>query len=574
LPSDKKALLIDDVDRINSKDFDFFIKSVENDFDIIILASTEKIEFNWRDRLDSNYDYREDFVHLKLTPLFKDKRRELVSTLIPLLKSKSINENELVNVLCDALDSQKRFVFMTPDFIVQYVDYFCKNIGDISSYDTNVFSKVFEANLTNALTPYASGKLNVDKMFALLAKISYMSDGLKEYPIKEKTITECINIYNHEYDNSIEATEFIKSCEKAKVIYKTDDGYRFTSKNYYAYFIAHEILFLYNETGDSSDIYSTINYCCFGINSDVLLFIIYISDTPAILNMIISMIHSLTDDWNEYDGESVDLKYLSEPAKTKQEFIEKNPDVVLFEQVAQESMSDDIRDIQTLDIYDFDEEAVDEVLNKVVKATSLLNLLSRAFPNFEHRIKSDQKKEIVEILYTLPNKIFYFWAKELDADSDGFINYYLQKYDDEYIRDNREFSFDKAISESISSMQNMSLALLLDLYYGVVHEGCKTNTYEFLDRFEHNSKWTYQSEYMLIVEQYKRDVDALIALADKQMGKKFVPDDIARRILYHAINTMPTLSVSQRDKLSSRIGLKKEKVKKIGINRKKGFIDN
>lgn len=154
---------------------------------------------------------------------------------------------------------------------------------------------------------------------------------------------------------------------------------------------------------------------------------------------------------------------------------------------------------------------------------------------------------------------------------------YLQKYDDDFLmkkHGNPNLLFDKAVSESIASMKNMSLCLLLDLYYGVVHEGCKTNTYEFLDRFEHESKWTYQSEYMLMVERYKRDVNALISLADKQMGKSYVQDDIAKRILYHAISTMPDLNVSQKDKLASRIGLRNERAKEIDIKRHKGSIDN
>ena len=120
--------------------------------------------------------------------------------------------------------------------------------------------------------------------------------------------------------------------------------------------------------------------------------------------------------------------------------------------------TDDIRDIQTIDIYDFDEDTVDDKLNKIIKATSLLNLIARAFPSFEHLIKADQKKDIVNLLYSAPNKIFYFWASEIEEDFTGFIQYFLQKNDDEY-------QLDQAVSASISTLQNMSISLLLDLYY-------------------------------------------------------------------------------------------------------------
>lgn len=568
MPSNKKVLLIDDIDRIDPNDFSSFILYLGDKFDYIILTSTEKIQFDWRRRLDQNYDYRENFALYKLTPLFKDKRKELVSLLVPMLKTTFSDDEDIINVLCDALDSQKRFVFMSPDFIIQYVDYFCKNVGDISNYDTNVFSKVFEANLTNSLSPHVTGKLNVDKMFVLISKVAYKANSIKEYPIREKTISSAINEYNEDYDNDIKIVDFINICKKAKILTSADNGYRFTSKNYLSYFIAREVLAIYNDTLDTSDIESIINYCCFGINADILLFIIYLSDKLAILDIILQLLHTLVDDWEEYDGKTVTLNYLTKPYKIKSEFIAKNPEVLLEEEVIQEQETDDIRDIQTIDIYDYNEDDVDETINKVVKATSLLNIVARAFPNFEHRIKSDKKNEIVNLLYTVPNKIFYYWAHEIDSDCDGFIKYFLQKNDN-------EFGLDSAVSQSLTNLWHMSLNLLLDLYYIVVHEGCKSNTYDFLDKYNHEIKYTYQSEYMLMVEHCPRDVNKLITLADKQISTGDpVAKDLSKRILYHAINTMPKLSASQKGKLASRIGLKAETVKKIDVNRYKGAINN
>lgn len=567
MPSSDKILLIDDVDCINHNDFNSFILGVEGQFGFIVTTATEKIQFNWKDKMDQDYDYRENFVHYKLTPFFKDKRKELVSVLVPMLKTTPVENDEIIINLCDALDSQKRFAPMTPDFIIQYVDYFCKNIGDVSSYESNTFSKVFEANITNALTPYTTGCINVDKVFLLLSRIAYEANLKKENSIKEETISYVISEYNQDYSNEIRIVDFINICKKAKVLHDAEGGYKFTSKNYLAYFVARGVLQRYSLTNDATDIYNIVNFCCFGINSDILLFIIYLSNNLSILNIILSMLKELIRDWKEYNGDTVKLRYLEETSKIKQEFLEKSSDLVLSEQVQQEQETSDIRDIQTIDIYDFDENEVDDKLNKIIKATSLLNLIARAFPSFEHLIKTDQKKDIVDLLYSAPNKIFYFWASEIEQDYIGFIQYFLQKNDDEY-------QLDQAVGASISTLRNMSISLLLDLYYGVIHESCKTNTFKFLDVYDHESKYTYQTEYLLAIEQYKKNADLLIQLASKQISKDGIPEELAKRVLYHAINTMPKLNISQRDKMASKINLKSEAVKRIDIRRKQGSINN
>lgn len=567
LPSNKKILLIDDIDCVKHKDFASFILNVENQFEYIVLASTEKIEFNWKYKVDQDYDYRENFVHYKLTPFFKDKRKELVSVLVSLLKSAPVENDELITTLCDALDSQKRYAPMTPDFIIQYVEYFCKNIGDVRSYGTNTFSKVFEANITNALTPYTTGNINVDKIYLLLSRIAYNANFKKEYPISEQTILSVITEYNNDYGNQIQMYEFISICKKSKLLYSTDNGYKFTNKNYLAYFVAKEVLENYRDTMNDANIKNIVNYCCFGINSDILLFIIYLSNNLSILNIILEMIKRLTLEWKEYDGDNVKLRYLEETSKIKQEFLQNNPEGFLNEQVNQEKETENVKDIQTIDIYDFDETEVDEKLNKIIKATSLLNLISRAFPNFEHLIKQKQKLEIVEILYTMPNKIFYYWASEIEEDCDEFIKYFLSKNDDDY-------QLNQSVSASIASLQNMSLSLLLDLYYGVIHESCKTNTYCFIDSFDHDKKYTYQIEYLMAIEQHKKDPDKLISLATKQISKCGIPAELSRRVLYHSINTMPKLTISQRDQMASKIGMNSESVKRIDIKRRLGSINN
>ena len=70
---------------------------------------------------------------------------------------------------------------MDPDFIISYVEYFINNLGEATNNDSNVFSKVFEANLTNAICSHNRTKLSTDKIYILLSKVAYYIHFNKAY---------------------------------------------------------------------------------------------------------------------------------------------------------------------------------------------------------------------------------------------------------------------------------------------------------------------------------------------------------------------------------------------------------
>ena len=109
----------------------------------------------------------------KIMPFYSDKRRTLIKNIVTQFSDDTETIDNTVQLLADSITAQKRFFILEPDFIIQYVEYFCKNIGEVNSNSSGVFSKVFEANIINSVSKHQTKQLSVDKIFVLLSKIAY-----------------------------------------------------------------------------------------------------------------------------------------------------------------------------------------------------------------------------------------------------------------------------------------------------------------------------------------------------------------------------------------------------------------
>ena len=50
------------------------------------------------------------------------------------------------------------------------------------------------------------------------------------------------------------------------------------------------------------------------------------------------------------------------------------------------------------DIYDWDDSIVDEYNNKLFRMTSLLQIIAKSLPCFEHLLKKDKKMELIRVI--------------------------------------------------------------------------------------------------------------------------------------------------------------------------------
>ena len=86
----------------------------------------------------------------------------------------------------------------------------------------------------------------------------------------------------------------------------------------------------------------------------------------------------------------------------------------------------DSNTIDTIDIYDYKEEDLSKLTNRLSRSLSLLITVSRCFPNFEHLMKKKDKEQFVKQIYELPNKIFNAWAKDIELHKEELIRFIVE----------------------------------------------------------------------------------------------------------------------------------------------------
>ena len=287
VPKSDKILFFDNIDCIKHNDLKSFLGTIDNEFDFCVFSSKEHIELNIYARLRERIDTDNQFLKYSIAPWYSDKRLELIKIIAKEKLDSTVDFEFITNQLNNSIKAQRNYFSWNPDFITQFVEYYCNNVSQLQYNDSSVFSKVFEANIINQIRTNISGNITVEKTLTLLSKIAYQAHKIKEYPIKETTIQDVINKYNEDYGDKISSFKFLQLIENSKIAYKHPDEneFYFQKKSYYPYFIAREVNLYYNETGDDTDVKNILNYACFGVNSDILLFLIYLTENTKILNL-------------------------------------------------------------------------------------------------------------------------------------------------------------------------------------------------------------------------------------------------------------------------------------------------
>lgn len=564
ISKEKKLLIIDDIDQIKQNSLDSFLSQIGEKFEYIIFASKQLIDLSLFERMKTQLKAVDSIYRYKVMPMYSDKRSELIQRVVSLKASDPSSVPKTSKILTDAINAQRRFISLDPDFIIKYVEYYCNNVGDAVGGDSGIFSKVFEASLINAISKYQTLRLSVDKAFVLLSKVAHYVHFHKSYPVSEHQIMMIVDQYNDDYGTSVNGTDFINVVTQAKVLIYDElaAGYRFANKSYLAYYVAREVNSQYNNTGDDTDLQAILRCACFGINADILLFISYITDNIRILRLILHMVNEYTKDWAEFDFDKNIPQFLREERRHEVEL--PPPNAKQQEQQA-EILAEKAADqtVQTVDIYDYSEDDIDFFVNQLIRATQLLTIVARCLPNFEHSMPKADKEAFVKVIYSLPNKIFSLWVNEADKEVDSIIQFFREQSQDYYTRQ-KKLSDD----DIILVLQWTAMSFLLDLYNISVVFATKDNTIAYLSAFDYNSSDTYLLEHLMVLER-QAPANCFIAesLNAVKNNRGFLFQTLVTRVVRHALVFKADLDHNQIQQLKTRFFPKVETQRKLLVQR-------
>ncbi len=173
------------------------------------------------------------------------------------------------------------------------------------------------------------------------------------------------------------------------------------------------------------------------------------------------------------------------------------------------------------------------------------------------------KEAFVNVIYSLPNKIFFLWASEADKEVDDIIQFFREQSQDYYTRQ-KKLSDD----DIIRVLQWTSMSFLLDLYNLPVLLATKDSTIAYLSAFNYNSSDTYQLEHLMMLER-QAPVNSFITEAINAVKEKkhFLFPTLVKRVVSHALVFRSDLDHSQIQQLQTRFFPKVESKRKLLVQR-------
>lgn len=545
------VLIIDDVDAIDEANRDGFIDYVNERFGTILETCQQEIELDIQNRFKRKHD-RKDYTVFRIEPFYANKRRELVTKIINIIGDDGQKKDDMISLLCDMLSKQKTLYNWSPSFIVQFTKYYFNNIGETFQNDGDVFSKVFESNLVSLIKPLATKEISIEKILMILDKIAYAIYKEHEYPISATRVCEIVDVYNERYDSTVNAVNLLTMLVSARVLKAVENGFLFYELSYLAYFTAREIRRLIL-SGDYDDVKNVMKYSYMNIHADILLFITYITDNLNIIRMLMQMAESTIQNWEEFSLSPVNVEYMKQPAH----LIIKPVEVGDREKEEQKHIETEKEETKALSkvndssIFEGESEELD-FIQEMLRSTSLMTTLARALPSFEHLMEKEDKEKCVALLYTMPLRIFWVWAKEVDESRSELVQMIKEFHEWEYRKDKPHI---EPLSDhnALMALRWESTSLLLELMNAAFVYATKENTWRFIDRFDFRTAPTYGIEHLMGIE-HRDVVDNFISEATRLYNDKEAQTKLMiQRVSRHYMVTSKRIQFGDIKKLNSKL---------------------
>lgn len=494
------VLIVDGYDRIGKKKWYEFLADVELQFGHIILFCGVDWNINIKEKALEELT-KNEMYYLKICPFYYSKRKELIEKICLRYKDYKLEDiSGKVVQINDEIANQIKVFQLTPEFIHQYVTYYLNFPKTRTSNDGNVFNKVFESNISFRITQNTKEE-NVSEIMTALDYVAHKIHFDEKYPLPIEDFKVAVKQYGIDYDNDIDPALVYDVGIRANIIRKVSDKFAiaFCDENLLAYFVACHLNRRLNEDNGAEELECILNNICFGINGDIILFLSYITSNIKILNPIMNSIIHHMGEWDELDIDKNNVEYLTkpiEPIRTKapnqidKKENEEKRTVMEKELVEEQRKRDSIESL-----YSYDKSKIDNFENKVNSAIGYLESVAKILPNFRHIMNGEQKRKVIDMLYTYPNKLLYFMLKDIDINLDSII--------EEVLSENPRTKRGLLITKDMltKTIQNQSIAYMLGIYDFIAGTAATGKAMvELNEKFNYNTNANYRVQNIMMEE--------------------------------------------------------------------------
>ena len=542
LETDKKVLIVDGSDKILKEKWNAFMEAYESQFGHIITFCGIDWNLNIKDRTVEELT-ENAFYYMKICPFYYVKREQLIRKICSnyLTEYPALDIEDKCRKINEDITNQIKYFQLTPDFIHQFVDYYIQFSHIKTQNETNVFSKVFVANITYRISQNTKDDSDVDEILVALDFVAHYIHFVKKYQkITYMEFEAAINEYKVKYDNDELNPKYVyEVAKKSNIIKESQVSFEaeFCDENLLAYFVAQHLNRTCQMGENPEDLKEVLDNVCFGINGDILLFLSYITSNTKILNPIIQSIFAHMDEWTDLDIDANNIGYLSKITKSS---TPKLPDHAEKEKIKEKKneMEKEIveeKQSQADSLYSYDASKVNSFSNKIAKSINFLDLVAKMLPNFRYILTGDEKALITQILYTYPNKLLYFMLKDIDANYDKIIS--------DILKNKPKTRKGILITEDMLSkeLQNQSMAYILSIYDFISMTASTSKTIGDLEKFDYSQNTNYKIQNLMMHENianFKTFVDRaedIFDNAELEIVKQMVTLIVRKYFIYHDV---------------------------------------
>lgn len=554
-----RIIIIDDVNHIQQAHRTKLLQGLTQAFGHVILLGDEDRTFDLHARVCEELNLEQEINKVSIERFYADKRSDLVSRIVKLMNNGgSFSNEELERQIENVLVSQELSYKLSPDFIVQIASFYCTNVQELLVGNINVFSKVFEASIDMSIAPYLTNE-TVGQVKTALGDVAHFIHFEKSRKnrllVSESDIENIISGYTEKYDESITAAKFISITTNAKVLIRENDElcYKFKNNDHLAYFVAESIIRKFNEHDSQAEanLLEITDFSCFSINPTILKFIAYTTGSMRIVELLLRQAQSHLASWPVYNLDEKQFTYLANLSESERIVAKgtKNEEIDAKAKHERSLTLLDSDEVEVVDIYDFDEADLDNIINQFKRATLQMVTLSSCLVTFGHIMKAPLKKELIKTVYGMPNQIFYKFASDIDENIDDWVNEFMEE---EKITGQNLLEEKRKVHAAI---RRISINVLLNLYYCVAVNLASPTTIVAISKDEYIENTNHELERLMFLE-HADSCGEFIKKTDKLYGetKCGMVKNMITAMISHMLVWSPTLSKKKRNHLIDKYG--------------------
>lgn len=453
----EKVVLIDDFHLFKFDDKESILHELEKIFDYVIIA--EKSNENINVKSSFNDEYVDNITIYKLGLPVYTKRHELVKRIG---KKCGITDSSVILEITQRVDNAFANVEYVAganiDFLVHYIHYLFTSENVLEQSYENNFNTVFEYEINQQIIKYAE-KNKLDIYLDCLTKVAVYLHRNKMSKIKESNFHDILENYIDDYGLILNINEAKEALKRAKLlISEENNSIAFSNKSYLAFFVAKGIVEQLTN-GNREPFENTLNNICFGINSDIIMFTIYLTNNKNIVREIEAHLAEDTKDYTMLSLSNLNIPYLSSVSEIDVKKLKPDKEKYAKTRNRSEELHVENTNLECKDIYDYDEKERSTPSNLLKSNFKYLKIYAQIIPTFYTKFNMKEKTAMIRKLRMYTSKVVYEFLHPLIDVHDDFVNETAQ-----LLTEDGKYSYEENLRYITKALDIFTIGIILGIY--------------------------------------------------------------------------------------------------------------